>query len=212
MPKSVLRTPQSRVFLIENQAGPANTPQYQGYARAGGLDWPQGDVTPVRIPSTEAYDQFDIVDEIIGQQGLPSLSVMFRATRDLSDALRIAKKRCPLDLQIHIGSCKDPSDFNAGWEKVIVVERARPTNYSTDDLGALDTDQNAVVSETLPFTGRTAYELRPINGALQAQTEITDEVIDVTICDSATCGECGIPSDGCQVVFALVRDNSGSPG
>jgi photosystem II stability/assembly factor-like uncharacterized protein len=210
--KPVAKTLGSRVWFTENQAGPANQPAYMGYARAGGLSWPQGDVTPIRVPSNESYDASDIVDEIQGQQGMPSMPVMFREPRDRSDALRIARKRCPLDVQIHFGACKDPSDHDAGWDKILVIERGRPTAISTDDLGAFDGDGNAPITETLPITGRTAYEILPVNGALQAATEITDEVIDVVICDSIQCGDCGIPSDGTQVVFAVVRDNSGSPG
>ncbi len=212
MPKALLRTPQSRVWIIENGVGPANAPQYLGLGRALGITWPQGDVSPVRVPSEDAYDQFEIVDEIKGQQGLPSFSIEQRYTRDLSDMLRIVRKGCSFDVHIAMGACRNPSDFNGGFEKKLILEGGRPTSWDTGEMGALDGDQNAVVNETVPVTGRTLYEIKTLLATELAKVEITDEVIAVAICDAKSCGECGIPSSGCDVVFALTKGTSGSPG
>jgi photosystem II stability/assembly factor-like uncharacterized protein len=213
MAETVQRTPFSRVFTIEDTAGPANVPEYQGFARALGLDWPQGDVTPVRVPSEETYGDFDTVDEIRGAQGLPTLPVQFRRREAVSEIMRlITQKRCPVDLQVHIGKCQQPTDFDGGWDKVLIVERAFGTNYSTDELGALDFDQDSVVNEEVTFTGRNAYEIKRLLAQELATTELTDEVIAVVICDAATCGACGVPSDGCDKVFVITGATTGSPG
>lgn len=208
------RSSYSRVFTIENRAGPAQVPEYQGRARAMGIAWPQGDVTPVRIPSSSRYDSFEIVDVIRGAQGLPSLSLEFRQLLAISEILKLVKRECPLDVQIHFGSCTDPSDFNGGWEdgRVTVLEAAHPTDYTTSELGALDSDQRASTLETVPFTALDMFEIGPINPEVQATAVVTDEVLDVVICDEVTCGACGLPSDGCQVVFALTGATTGSPG
>jgi hypothetical protein len=209
---NILKTPQSRVFTIEDRAGPAHPPLYQSLARAQAVSWAQGDVTPIRVPDPNEYGKFIVIDEITGQQGLPGLGIQFRMTRDLSSVLKLIRKGCPLDIQVHIGACKNPQDFNKGWDKIAVLEGARATTYGTDDLGALDSNENAVVNETIPFTGLDYYEIKRIAGAEIAPTQITQEVVDVAICDSRTCGECGIASDGCQRVFAVTMSAGGSPG
>lgn len=206
------RTPQSRVWLIENTAGPANQPEYQGRARAGAVDWPQGDVTPVYLPSEDSYDDFFIDEVTRGQQGLPTLPLEFRMTRDVSNILRIVRKGCSVDVQLHVGACKDPSDFDKGWEVIRVLERAFPTSYGTSDQGTFEREGDESLLETIPFTGQDYYEIKRLLASTQASTEITDEVVDVVICDKKACGECGIESDGCQVVFALVGPTTGSPG
>ncbi len=181
---------------------------------AGEVDWALGDVTKVEEPSRDAYDAFDIVDTIKGTRGLPTLPITFRMQKTLSDILRLVRKGCEVDVQVHIGSCKVPSDFNGGWSdgKVLVLSRANPTNYSTDQIGALQSDDRAIVMETVPFTGLDYYEIGPVLASLQGEAAVTDEVLDVAICDAINCGACGLPSDGCQVVFALLSDSSGSPG
>ena len=212
--EKLTKTSFSRVFTQEGGAGPSNAPVYQGLARATGIAWPQGDVTPVRVASRDKYDRFDVVTTIQGQQGLPSLSLEFRMAQTLSDVLRFVKKGCPVDVHVHIGACQKPDDFNGGWSdgKALVLSSAQPTDYTTDDLGALDSDQRAIVMETVPFTGLDYFEIGPLKPETQAASTVSDEIVDIAICDSISCGDCGLPSDGCQVVFALQGESSGSPG
>ena len=125
--------------------------------------------------------------------------------------LKLVRKGCPIDIQVHMGACQNPSDFNGGWDVVIVLEAARPTSYGGTDLGALGGD-NAEVRETVPFTGRDYYEIGKVTGSELGGSEIVQEVVAVTICDSRSCGTCGSASDGCQKVFALTKTAGGSPG
>jgi photosystem II stability/assembly factor-like uncharacterized protein len=209
---SIQRSSQSRVFIIEDGAGPANPPEYFGLARAGSVAWPQGDVTPLRVPSRDQYSQFDTVDRIKGQQGLPTMPLELRKTRELSEILRLVRKGCALDIQIHAGACRNPTDFNEGWELIMVLERAEATDYGTTELGALDADQEAAVQETVTFSGQDYYEIKPLVAGEVAGAEIVQEVVGVVICDSKTCGECGISSNGCEKIFAVTVSAGGSPG
>lgn len=206
------RTPQSRIFTINGGAGPSNRPDYASLGRALGVTQSFGDVTPVRVPSPDAYDKFDVVEVIQAQEDLPTMSIEFLKKRALSAILKAAKARCPIDIQVHVGACKNPSDFDRGYELVGILENARATNYATDDLGAMDGDANAVVMETVDFTALGYYEVAPVTAAKQADSTITDEIIRVIICDSVTCASCGIASDGTNIVFALQAESSGSPG
>lgn len=212
--QDIAKTGLSRLWLIPDGAGPANAPDYQGQGRSTGLTWPQGDITKVEAPSKDSYDEFNVVGIIRGSRGLPGTSLELRQKLIISEMLKLVRKGCPFDVQVHFGACRNPSDFNGGWidGKITVIEQAYPTDYSTGDLGAIGSDQRAEIMETIPVTGMTLYEIKPIVHEEQAADEVTDEVVDVIICDAVTCGACGVTSDGCQVAFALVGATAGSPG
>lgn len=202
----------SRVFTIEDRAGPTHTPVYQTLARAQGFTWGQGDITPIRIPDPNQYGRYITVDKIRGQEELPTLTLEFRMERDQSPIFKLVRKGCPIDVNIAIGSCKDPSDFDLGWEKKLVIEDANFTNYSTSELGAYDADQEEIVMETVDITGSDMYEILPLLATEVGGDNLTKEVVAVAICDSVQCGICGIPSDGCQRILAVTRTQGDSPG
>lgn len=210
--RNLQKTSQTRLFTIEDRANPANRPLYQSLARALGLSWAQGDRTPIRVPDPTQYGKFITVDSIKGQTGLPTISIEARLTRDLSSLLALVRKGCALDMQLHAGACEDPRDFNGGWEKVYVLENAEPTSYDTGEFGALDADQEAIVNETIPLAGEDWYEIKRLVASEIAASQVVQEVVGVTICDSRTCGECGIPSNGCEKIFAVTLSAGGSPG
>jgi photosystem II stability/assembly factor-like uncharacterized protein len=212
MSDAPIKTSQSRVFLIEDGAGPGHLPDYLGLARAGSIDWAQGTITPVRRPSPTRYGEFDVIDRIRGQRDLPTMPIEALKTFALSQLLRVVRKGCAVDLHVNFGECEDPQSFDKGWQVKTILEGALPSNYSTGDLGALDNDTDAPIRETVPFTGLQIYDVKHLRGSVQAATEITDPVVDVVICDSVTCGACGIASDGCQIAFALTGVTTASPG
>lgn len=209
---NVVRSGFSRVWLVPNRAGSANTPEYQGLWKAGAVGWKQGDVKTIRVPDPSRYDQFIRVGKIIGDPGDPQLPITARYTTDLSRLLQLVKRGCDHDLQVHIGECNDPRDFNRGWTKVLILEGARPTDYKTGDLGALEPGQRAMVDEDVPFTGEDYYEVGRMGFGEQAAAQVTQEIVDVLMPDTVQCGSCGIVSDGCQVILALTKRAGGSPG
>lgn len=209
----ITRTGFSRVFLLEQRAGPETPPQYQSFWKAGSLKWDQGTVTVVRTPSDGQYDAFNAVGKIIGAPGNPDIDLTSLYPLDARSLfLKLATRGCDNDIQIHMGNCQDPKDFNGGWTKILTIEAARPTSYSTEALGALDPSERALVHETIPTTGETAYEIFRINFARQADVQLTREAMDVDIVDAINCGLCGLPSDGTSKIFALENFAAGSPG
>ena len=206
------RTPFSRVFTIEDGAGPSHIPIYQSLGRAQSPSWDGGDVTPIYAPSEEAYGLFDVVDTVRGAQGLPQLSLQFYYQQELSEMLRLFRKRCPFDAQVHMGTCRNPADFNGGWTKILALEEAVITSWGADELGALEPGEDAKINENVPLVGQNMYEIRRVIPAEFGGTQVVQEVVDIIVCDSQQCGECGISSDGCQVIFALTLSAGGSPG
>lgn len=211
--RALQKTSQSRVFTIEDRAAPNHVPVYQTLARMAGVTHGQGDVTLVRIPDPNQYGRFIVVDKIQGQADSPQTSLEFRAERNVrSPIYRVVKKGCEVDVQLHIGDCKDPSDFDLGWDKILVFEGALFTNYQTDDQGTFDADGNNPVTETVDVSADDFYEIMPMAFSQIGESTILQKVVDVAICDARSCGACGLPSDGCQKVFAVTVAVGASPG
>lgn len=206
------RSPFSRLWTIEYRAGPAHVPVYQGRGRALSPSWDLGDRTPVREPDPERYGAYKIVDAIKGERGLPTLPIEVRYMFTASEFLSMARRGCLLDLQVHFGKCKDPSDFNGGFDKVLVLEAADMSSWGASDLGAFDGGQDAVINEAIDLNGYDLYEVLPLRLTEIAPAAITNRIEGVVICDSVQCGACGVPSSGCQVIFAIQLGESGSPG
>lgn len=212
VPSNLVSSGFSRVFLLKNRAAPSRPPVYEGLMRAGAVTLDQGKLTQVYVPDPTQYGKFLIAGKIPGEPGLPQITLDAMYSTDLSDLLKMVNDGCDHDIQIHMGQCKDPQDFNGGWDKVMILEAARENSYSTTDLGALMPSQNAEVTETGKFEGQLLYEVKSLNFSEKAALAINDPIVDIIFCDAPTCGACGIVSDGCQVIFAVSKASTGSPG
>ncbi len=213
MAGEVLRTINTRVFVTEDGGAPNNSPDYMGQARAQGITWGQGAITPIRIPSPSQYGQFLTVGTIRGAPDLPQISLENRLSpTTISDIMRIVKKGCVLDIHVHAGQCQSPDDFDSGFDISWIFENATPSNYSTTELGAIEPDADAAATETLDVSAEDVYQVKKLRPSELAASEVTDAVKRVLICDSKTCGECGLSSDGCQIMFTLPGAKTGSPG
>lgn len=208
------KTAFSRVFLIEGRAGPTREPEYQSCLRSGGVDQSFGDIEKIECPSDDEYGQFIEVGSIQGAIERASSSLMGRYAADLaSELLELARKRCAVDVQVHFGACTNPKVFNT-FTKALVWENVSLTNYSTEDLGALSSDENAAIMETSDISIGNFYEVLQLTFQERASTIVINELIDAIICDLRTCGDCGSFSDGCYKAFVLQNGSvgNGSPG
>lgn len=197
------KTAFSRVFLIEGRAGPTREPEYQSCLRSGGVDQSFGDIEKIECPSDDEYGQFIEVGSIQGAIERASSSLMGRYAADLaSELLELARKRCAVDVQVHFGACTNPKVFNT-FTKALVWENVSLTNYSTEDLGALSSDENAAIMETSDISIGNFYEVLQLTFQQRASTLVTSTLADAVICDLRTCGECGLFSDGCYKAFVL---------
>ena len=202
----------SRVFLIEGRARPDHSPQYESCLKADALDQAFGDVERIECPDPDAYGRFIEIGSMQGAIERMTTSLVGKYAADLqSDLLRLAKARCPADVQIHFGACTDPRAFN-NFSKALILEGVHLTNWGTEALGALSSDDNAAVNETADISIGEAYEALPLNIVERGKDIVTNPLVDVVICDNAGCGECDNESDGCQRIYAIAGSTGGSPG
>ena len=213
MVKKAQKSDQSRLWLIDGRAGPSNAPTYEARTAAGAATAPFGTPTTVRAPDPGSYGKFITIDQIPGETGDPTLETEgYYDPSSVSKFLEIGRGGCQADLQVHMGDCQDPQDFNGGFTKVVVLKGARPTQWGTGSLGALEPGGREAVLETVPWQGEDIYELVRLAFAEGAATILDLEVIAIEVCDPRTCGECGLSTSGCDHVLATALAGSGSPG
>ena len=212
MANKVLKSSNSRVFLIEGRAGPIQVPSYESCFRMTGLSQGYGDIERVECPDPYNYGKFVEVAQIRGGSERATTTLEGRYYMDLlSSMLSLANNACSFDVQLHLGSCGDPSTFDT-FTKAIVLEEAYVTNYGTEDLGALQSDDNAVVNETVDISATRVYEIRPLVFSAVGGSTITNEVVDIVRGDSKACAgdDCGDESDGCTTYWAVTKAAGGS--
>jgi len=208
---TLAKTANTRVFLIEGGARPDHTPSYKSCLRMMSLSQGYGDIERVECPDPFKYGAFIEKSQIKGATERPTTSVEGRYPHDmLSDLMRLARKGCSFDVQLHTGLCQDPSAFNE-YDKALILEDASLTNYSTEDLGALASGDNAVINETSDISAKDAYEVVPLSAVNRTPTLIVNEVLDAVLCDNVSCGDCESESNGCQKVFGITKYTGGSP-
>lgn len=205
-------TSYGRVFLITGRARPDHSPQYASHLKMSGPSQSFGDITKIEMPDPIAYGKFIEVGQIRGSTERATSSLIGRFPAALRSQLQeLAVSGCPFDVQLHIGECTDPSNFNT-FNKTIIFEDVLISSYSTEDLGALQSDEDAKIDETAEISIKKMYESVPLTFARKASDLITNEVTDVTIGGEASCGSCSIENTGCGFIFAVTKAAGGSPG
>ena len=205
------KTGSSRVFIIEGRARPDHKPAYQSAMKASSPSQSFGDIEKIEIPSSSEFGKFNEIGSIRGAVERVSITLEGRYAADLkSEVLRMARAGCAIDVHVNIGSCTDPSDYNT-FTKKLIIEAAFLTSWEAEDLGALGSDEQAGVNESVDVSGRDIYEIVQLSWAEKAAAIVTNELIDVTLCDTPSCGDCETESDGCKAFYALSIDAGGSP-
>jgi photosystem II stability/assembly factor-like uncharacterized protein len=207
-----LKRGNSRVFLIENQAGPTHVPIFLSFGMAGSFEQPLGDVSRIEVPSSNQYGQYSVAGEIPGAVENATLPITYQSQFAISRLWQVSKRRCPYDLQVHFGDCEDPSDFDKGWKLILAMERARSTTFKTDDLGSLISGDEDKVTEEMDASALRAYYIGQMSFAKRAESDVTSAIVAIAVCDKPNCGECGSSSDGCQVVLSVSDPAGSSPG
>ena len=205
-------TANSRVFLIDGEARVDHQPLFESCLKAMGLSQDFGDITKIECPDPSRFGQFIEVGQVRGEISRATLDLVGRYPQNEASMLAdFAQKRCSFDAHIIFGTCTNPSDANS-FEKRIILKNSSTTTYSTDDLGALGSDENAVINETSSLSIREFYEVLPLGFAVRGGDIVNVEVLDVIVADTASCGDCEDESDGCQKIYAItVTGALGSP-
>lgn len=203
----------SRVFVQEGRAGPNNVLIFQATLMADALSGSFGDATEIEAPHPTKPGAYQRIGYFQSGEERPTITLTGRFPLDMrSTLLRLAKLKCPFDVQLHFGDCEDLSN-PATWKKVVLLEEAIITAYNSDPLGSLADADTAAVNESVDLSVGEAYDITPALWLRRADDIVTNEIVGVTIADEINCGgDCGEPSDGCEKVYMVSTAAGGSPG
>lgn len=202
----------SRVQLIEGRARPDHDPSFQSCMKLAGIDKSFGDIESLQCPDPNNYGKFKEIGRIQGADERATSSLVGKYAADLASVLyKIGRRKCAVDVHLNFGGCgEDPTDNN-DFSKKVILEDVMLTGWSTEDMGALTSDEAAKIDETSDISIGDFYEVLELTFSKKAEDLVTVEVVDVVICDQVSCGECDEESDGCQKIFAITLNNNGSP-
>lgn len=187
-----LKTSDGRVFIAPRGVGCGRGYTYYSCMKATGLSKSVGDITSYFCPDPFRAGRFREVATIQGEENRWTFTITGPKPFGSESILRrlLRQSGCEFDLQIHFGRCKDPTDFN-GAAQVIVAEGVRISDYSTDDLVALNPGEDAVIAETVSLSAREIYEVFQPTLFESALAETADDLILSCVHYS------GVISDGC---------------
>jgi hypothetical protein len=213
MSEEIMKAGESRVWLFPDGVGPGRDKIFLGCGRIGDPSFNFGDMTRVEGPDPNRYNEFVELGSFQGSKERPTGSVIGRYSRkDLSELLRIGRRRCNSAVQAHVGKCRNPQDFNGGWEKIVNYPKARYTSWSAENFGALGSDEQNPTNETGEFSSEDIYEIKQLVFGEQCAAEVVREIIAIMVCDAEECGDCDTPSDGCQKMFGVMLGTGATPG
>jgi len=209
----MLKIAERAIFLQEGGASPASQPFYRGEAVGGGFNTPQGDVTPIYLPSREQPNNWDIVDVYQGSQGLPTSDFTARVNYvQYRKWQNLRLRRCPFTFYVKHDDCGRPDDPRSWIYKKLYLD-TRFTDFTDAADGTLQGDDQAPVELTGSITSLAEYILYPISFEEVADAAILADVLDGFYASIASCGgKCGERKDECNNFYALTALNSGSPG
>ena len=213
MPREIMKAGESRVWFFADGVGPTTGKEFLGCAKIGDPTYNFGDMERIECPDPERYNEFIEVGSFQGTKERPTASIMNRLSRaDLSPLLDAGRKRCRVDVHANIGKCKNPQDFNGGFETKFIFRDVRFTSWAAEGLGALGTDEQASTNETGEISADDILQIKTLAFGPQCESEISREIIGIVVCDEVECGDCDDPSNGCEKVFAVQLGTGATPG
>lgn len=190
----------ARAFIAKVRGSCGSGYEYYNCIRMAGLDKSFGDITPIYCPDETLLDNFVEVASVRGADGRWSSSLTGRMPSRSTSTLRtLAETKCKFDLQVHFGSCTNPTIFNT-YDKVIVLEGVLISNYSTTELTAVSPDERGIIEETVTISAAKAYEVYSTELIQTADTiDQNGSFPAITEGKYTDCDDCG----NCQTYFGL---------
>lgn len=208
-----IKVSQRSIFLQEGGSSPATKPLYRGEMSLGGINTPQGDITPIQLPNPAQAGIWDNIDTIQGAQGLPTSDFTARCNYEIYLKWEeLKRRRCPVNIFIKTDSCGRKDDIKS-WELMKIVVASYITDYTDGVVNPLTGDDEAVLDVTGSYTGLREILIKTLTFEEVADATLLAEAVDGFYAGSASCGgKCGERKDECHECYVLQSVNSGSPG
>ena len=203
MANNKVRSSLTRAWFILNRVSPDHVPSYKGRLKFG--DWTEsfGDITRVEEPDPNKLDSFIVVDTIRGEEDQVTFELQGRLPMQASYLMEVAKLNCTFDIQAHVGLCKNPKEYDGGWEKIYHFSEVRPTSYGLENFGAIESGERNPTNETLEVSAEDVFEIVRLDFADVVPAGTTLPIVDISTYGQKECTECEENLVGCDTVFAV---------
>jgi len=205
-----------RNFIQFNGASPANPVKYAGqnaqYMAIEGVTLPEtGGADPIWVHDPRQVGRYKLVARQISAPDLASATLLMHEKHG-SIPRQLLTMGCRFNLYEVTGNCEDLSDFLNGWSDYVLIYSGALVD--SKDLGSRTSwDSDDAMEDSLSLTLDDIYPVGSISFGEGATTQVDLEVIDIVYHSKFSCGECGIVSDGTQLIYGVTKDSgSGSPG
>lgn len=208
-----MKVGQRAIFFQEGGSSPDSKPRYRGETSLGGWNTPQGDVSPIYLPSPEQASKWDIIDVTQGAEGLPTSDFTARCNQDIYFIWQdIKRRRCPVNVFTKQDSCGRMDDLKS-WDFINIRIQARLTDFTDAAENPLQGDDEAVVDLAGSWTAVKEILVKQIAFEEIADASLLAEALDGFYSGVASCGgKCGERVDDCNEIYVLQAVNTGSPG
>jgi hypothetical protein len=202
-----------RFFIQRNGPSPFNPTLYSGtdgqYMTIESTSAPvSGGVDPINVHSPHSIGKYEAVGTSISAPSLPSAEVTFMETHGGLPRQLYNLGDCPTNFYQVKGVCSDLSDFRRTVYDWVGI---RSNGTLTDrELGGSAFDSDDAVTDPLTFVFGSAYAVAPLNFTDKAATAIVRAAVDTVFATGIDCGDCGPNTDGAQVQYTLVQNDSGT--
>jgi photosystem II stability/assembly factor-like uncharacterized protein len=201
-----------RTFLQIGDARPNKPVSYAGqdaqYISVTGVSNPEsGGIDPIYVHDPRRPGKYRLVGRTVSPADLPSATVVFREKHGIIP--RALLKSCPFNVYEPTGTCKDLSDFLAGWsDYVLIYAGGEVTDKDLGDRSPFDSDD--AIENSLSVTWRDIYPVGALGFGEGATTQVDREVIDLVYAPGYLCADCDW---GDQRIYAIATTSGGgSPG
>lgn len=200
-----------RGFLQFGEPGAENETEYYGksaqYFFVESLQAPEtGSISPIQMPDPMRRRKWRLVGRELTPPDLPSYSLILHEKHGRVPRA-LGKIGCEFQLFLSVGRCKDPSNFDRGWEDYLHVLEGGIVSDKDHGTRTSMTDDTPVAS-TLSVTLADEYAIGPLSFGPQDSTGITAEAVDATFGAPDNCNGC---DDGVARRYVVSKAVTASP-
>lgn len=205
-----------RNFLQFGRANATNAPVYAGqnsnYLKIEGVSNPEsGGVDPIWVHDPRRPGKFKLVGRSRTAPDLAEATLVFLEKHG-GVPRQLATLGCFSAFELS-GACGDLSDFVGGWKDyVLVYANGEVTDKDLGDRSAWG-DSDDQIEDSLTAVFSDIFAVGALGFGEKAGTEAEREVIDVVYGISGDCGNCDVPENYTNRIYALTKSSgAGSPG
>jgi len=205
-----------RFFIQPGGASPENPVLYSGvsntYLNVESFPNPiRGGISPINVHDPRSIGRYRQVGNTVDAPDFATFTIQFLQKKDTLPRHLIDILDCYFNLYQVVGSCKDPSDFLAGWSAYVKVASTNQVTQPTEAGGAFDGDDR-LMDEVEATSLGGIYNVGKEGFSEKAAIQVYSQVKGITFGNRVQCSSCGPADNASKLVYAVTDNTVASPG